>query len=198
MKDQNKTVSFPLFEGTDISVFDMKEIEIIDFSPSQDIILPSGIGLILSGNVYVYSREGNLPLNVIYAGGMFGMSTLFNGGSTADSRLSSGSKSVRIAFMKEDSFARLLSGNERVLKNYLGIVSKRICFLSGKVGTFSSQSAEEKLLHHIMQNGGSITVKSMTQLSLMLSMGRASLYRAITVLEDEGKIKREGKTLTLI
>lgn len=189
---------FPLFEGTDISLPDTEEIKIFDFSHNQDVILPSGIGLILSGNVYVYSKEGNVLINVIYSGGMFGMSTLFNEGREADSRLCAGSTGARIAFMDENVFVSLLKENERVLKNYLGIVSKRLCFLSGRVGTFSSQSAEDKLLHHIMQNGGSITVKSMTQLSLMLSMGRASLYRAIAVLEETGKISRDNKTLTLI
>lgn len=189
---------FILLQGTGLSPCDIKGSERLSFSSGEDIALPSGIVFVIRGSVKVTSKEKNVLLNIIREGGTFGASTLFNEKSTADTCLTAGNSGAILVHVNEEAFVALLQSDGQMLKNYLGFVSRRICFLSGKVGTFSSQTSEEKLLHHIMQNGGSISVKSMTQLSLMLSMGRASLYRAVAVLEEEGKIKREGKTLTLI
>lgn len=190
--------SFAVFENTGVCPYSLDCSQKLTFARGKVITLPPGIGLISKGNVKVTANESGVLLNTIPAGGMFGASTLFAGRDLAGTTLTASGGETQIIFIPEEDFASLLQKNEKLLRSYLGFVSKRICFLGGKVGTLSSQSAEDKLLRHILQNGGSINVKSMTELAKMLSMGRASLYRAADALEKGGRIKRDGKKLRLI
>lgn len=190
-------IRFALFEHTGINPYSIKHSSIITRRKGEKADLSHGVGLVSKGSLKVTRADTGAVLNVITEGGMFGVSTLYAGNLEAGTELTAISD-TEIVFFAEEDFALLLSRNFTLLKNYLAIVSKKICFLNGKVGTLASQTAESRILHHILQNGGTLKVSSMTELANMLSMGRASLYRALNQLEAEGKIKRDGKTVTLL
>lgn len=188
---------FSLFSGTGLSPADLPFALRQSFPEGASLSFPPGLGLILQGAVRVTQGEGGTLLNTIPAGGMFGASTLLAGDRRPGTTLTARG-ATEILFLSEKDLVDLLMSNRKLLENYLSFVSRRICFLSGKVGTFASQTAEDKLLRHIAQNGGSVTVKSMTELAAMLSMGRASLYRAADTLMADGRLLRNGHTLTLL
>lgn len=196
MKKDVKT-EYAVFSETGIVPQKLECAKKAHYTNGQEAVLPQGIGLVSRGSLKVVRADSGVLLNVIAQGGMFGASTLYSGGVSAGTKLIARGE-TQIIFIPQDGFASLLMQNERLLKNYLSFTSKRICFLNGKVGVFASQTAEGRLLSHIAQNGGSVTVKSYTALAGTLLMGRASLYRAMDKLINEGTIKRDGKTLSLI
>ena len=196
MKKDVKT-EFAVFADTGLIPQDLTCAQTSRCADGQSIDLPQGIGLIERGSVRVVRRDSGVLLNVIAQGGMFGASTLFCGGMSAGTSLIA-QGDTKIIFIPQDAFAALLMQNEKLLKNYLAFTARRICFLNGKVGTFATQTVEGRIKAHILQSGGSVTVKSMTQLANTLSIGRASLYRAIEKLITDGELIRDGKTLTLV
>lgn len=185
-------MDFPLFDGTGLDPVSLAERR--HYGAGEQIELPAGLGLVERGSVRV--TRGSLPLNVIGGGGVFGASTLCSG-RRADTVLTA-EESTDICYLSEETVLRLLTENRTFLTRYLAFVSRRICFLNDKVGTFASASAEDKLLCHLIQCGGAVTVSSMKELAASLSMGRASLYRAVDSLVSGGKISRDGDRLTLI
>lgn len=192
----DQSIDFPLFEGTGVDPASLSFADRRIFATGAAIVYPAGLGLVLRGRVRV-SRADGAPLNAIPAGGMFGASTLHAGNRKPGTCLAADG-ATEVLFLPETEFTTLLLQNRRLLENYLGFVAGRICFLNGRLNTFASQRCEDKLLRHVAQNGGSVTAASMTELSAALSMGRASLYRAIDTLTAEGRLRRDGDKLILL
>ncbi len=191
------TLPFALLKGTGLTPGRLPGGQFFHFANGTRLVFPAGLGFVLTGSVRVTRDNASTLLNILPAGGMFGVSTLFCGDSRPDTDLFAAGE-TDILFLPEGRVVTLLAGNGQVLENYLSFVSKRICFLNGKLGTFASQSAEDKILRHIAQNGGCVEIKSMTELAAMLSMGRASLYRGVEKLTETGRLRRDGHRLTLL
>ena len=94
----------------------------------------------------------------------------------------------------------LLAQDEGFRDAYLVLLSDRVRFLNRKIQCFTAGSAERKLaLWLISEDQKSIVLPSaIASLADMLDLGRASLYRALDKLEDEGLISRSGRTITVI
>ena len=191
-------IGLGIFAGTGTDPGALPCAERFFFSKGDTVTLPPGIGLIEQGGVKVTSSDCGVELNAICEGGMFGVSTLFAGENSPGTSLTASSRETVIIFISQDDFAGLLASDGALLRNYLSFVSRRICFLSGKVGTFVSPSAEGKLLRHIAQNGGSIEDGNMKRLAAMLSMSRASLYRALRSLAVSGRVERSGGVIRIL
>lgn len=191
------SLTFPLFDGTGLDPFSLPFARVSSFEDGEVMVFPSGLGLVCAGAVRVDREEEHVLLNIIHRGGLFGVSTLMSGDRRPGTRLSA-EKDTQILFLPEADFVSLLSENRLLLQNYLAFVSRRICFLNDRLGTFSSQTAETKLLRYILQNGGQITVTTMSELASSLSMGRASLYRVVDRLVEAGRLRRDGDCMTLL
>ncbi len=76
--------------------------------------------------------------------------------------------------------------------NYIQFLADKINALSDKVDNAASPSVQNAVEKYIASNRQDdiVTVGSYTQLALDLNIGRASLYRALDALENEGKINR--------
>ncbi len=160
-----------------------------------------GLGLVVRGAVEVYAPGSNrrVLLNVIGEGGMYGASTLYNPREGFVTQLVARGATT-VFFLGEADVLALFRESPRALENYLGFVARRICFLNRKLEAVTAPGAEGKLMAYLLQNGqsGRVEVASFTQLALLLGIGRASLYRAVERLEQEGVLRREGKTLLLL
>ena len=104
----------------------------------------------------------------------------------------------------KDSFIKLLQYNEKILRNYLDIVSNKAQFLSNKIKFLSFQSIKEKFIRHILElskETGSdqlILPKSQADLAEMFGVARPSLARCIREIHEQGWIKAEGKNILII
>ena len=74
-------------------------------------------------------------------------------------------------------------------------LSRKIIYLNKKLATLTAGSAEKKLAAYISEHqiDGVFTATSLSELANILQMGRASLYRAIDSMTENGIIKKSGK-----
>ena len=83
------------------------------------------------------------------------------------------------------------------LYHYLDFLSGRIRFLNRKIGYLTAGSAERRLALYLasFQKQELVLKDSISSLSELLDIGRASLYRAFDALEEQGLIRREGRSI---
>ncbi|WP_319500180.1 Crp/Fnr family transcriptional regulator [uncultured Draconibacterium sp.] len=100
-------------------------------------------------------------------------------------------------------FLKLLQLNTRLLRNYLNSISTRAQFLSQKLHFLSFKTIKEKVAHFLLQQAGdkfhSFELKNtQQQLAEMFGVTRPSLARVLGDMQNEGLIKIEKKTVTLL
>lgn len=102
-----------------------------------------------------------------------------------------------LLFIPKNELLKLISTDERILKNILDEVSNKAQFLSMKVwNTFSNKSIPEKLINYILKNkeGSEITFKpSLKEVANLFSIARPSLSRVIGGFVDEGLLEKTGR-----
>lgn len=100
-------------------------------------------------------------------------------------------------------FLKLLQEDTRILRNYLNSISTRAQFLSQKIQFLSFKSIKEKIAHFLLQLAGekfhSIELRhTQQQLSDMFGVTRPSFARVLGEMQQDGLIKIEKKTVTLV
>lgn len=111
---------------------------------------------------------------------------------------------VSMLSIPKSSFIHMMQKNEKVLQNFLNIISNRAQFLSNKIKFLSFQSIKGKLAHYLLQyrkmTASDIVVldKSQSQLAELFGVTRPSLGRAIRELDMEGLIDAKGKQIQIL
>lgn len=109
---------------------------------------------------------------------------------------------LKVVILEKAGVDKLIRLDNTVSFNYITYLSQRVGFLNRKIEGYITPSAEEKLLLYLRkncdENDGKCEISvSMTELSRVLHISRASLYRVIEALEKQGKICRDGKKIYL-
>ena len=100
-------------------------------------------------------------------------------------------------------FLKLLMSNDKVLVNFLDMISNRSQFLSEKIKFLNFKTIKGKLAHYILQKAGkekSTVLLDMTQNELadFFGVARPSVARALGDLEEEGYLEAKGKNIKII
>lgn len=198
----------PLFAGMDsaeiLQVLKKASAYTEEFAAKESILLrkdgKNRIAILLSGQARVISSgEGRVLLNRLGEGSLFGVSYLF-GRKGADTEIST-DKKCSVLFLDE-ARTEALWENPRLRKNLILFLTDRILFLNRKIAFLSEGGAHGKLYRFLLdradENGIVSLPCSYSELSKMLSIGRASLYRALEKMEADGVLKKEGKTIRLV
>lgn len=151
------------------------------------------LGVVLSGQLQV--TKGSLAVSVLEPGDLFGAAALYSDEPEFASTITARGPS-RCLMLEQALVDRLLAEHSQIRENYLRYLTSRIRFLSGRLQTLAQPGVEGKLARYLLANGGSSCPA--TQLCQRLGVSRASLYRAFSALEDNGLIRRAGKTITVI
>jgi len=159
-----------------------------------------GIGIILSGKASVTTPSATHAalLRFLGHGEMFGIANLFSTDPYISIIRAEGE--CRIFHVTETAIRRLLETESDFLYRYLAFLSGRIRYLNRKIGFLTAGSAEQRLALYLA-SFGSDTVRledSISSLSELLDVGRASLYRAFDRLTEDGFIRKEGRSITLL
>ncbi len=159
-----------------------------------------GAGLILSGRVSVTTPNAAHAalLRYMECGEVYGIANLFSEEAYVSMIRAVGE--CRVLHITENAIRRLIETEPRFLYRYLGFLSDRIRFLNRKIGYLTGGSAEQRLAIYLASLGGN-TVHlrdSISSLSELLDVGRASLYRAFDRLTEDGYIRKEGRSFTLL
>ncbi len=109
---------------------------------------------------------------------------------------------TEILIIGKNEFLRLLMKDDRILLNFLNMISNRSQFLSEKIKFLSFKTIKGKLSHYLLQRAGNdkdSVVMDMTQNELgeFFGVARESIARAIKELGEEGYITAKGKNIRL-
>lgn len=175
--------------------------------PRGAVIIAEGVpnkklSIMLCGNATVYKTIADkpVPVNVLHAGDIMGVSTLLCEDAEEAVTCVKAHTQCKVLEIEEHTLGIMLS-NDLLLKNYIGYLVKRIHFLADRMQNFAQCSTEAKLLSFIVSNAANGVFhvqRSYAYLAETLSMGRASLYRALDKLESTGHIQRNGKLITVL
>ncbi len=162
------------------------------------------IGIIIKGKIEV---QKNLPtgkkiiMNKLKAGDIFGIAALFNDQICYVTSLLS-STETKILFIGEDGLLELFKLDQQLLKNYLSYVNQRIQFLNQRIECFTHEQVKDRLVEFFNQlraQQGNTPIISLSlnksELADYLGISRASLYRILNQLKDEGYLRAEGKKI---
>ncbi len=207
-KDKRRISKHALFANTppDIieSVLDEYGEGVQTFSDAELLHSPSEqteprLGILLSGKATVSTpSEGHaVLLRFLGAGDAFGIANLFSKDRFVSVIRANGS--CRCVFFSEAAVGELLARDKGFRESYIGFLTGRIRFLNRKIGYLTAGSAERRLAIYLSSFGErEIQLEdSITSLSDLLNLGRASLYRAFDRLCQDGYLLKNGRTLTV-
>jgi CRP-like cAMP-binding protein len=107
-----------------------------------------------------------------------------------------------LLMIAKSDFLRLLMKYDKLLVNFLDMISSRSQFLSEKIKFLNFKTIKGKLAFYILQKSGINSVLitlGMTQSALadFFGVARPSIARALGELEDEGYIEAKGKSIKI-
>ena len=160
------------------------------------------LGIIINGCAEVISpnQKEKAVLRRLDEGSVFGVASLFgdmeNYVTTVRAR-----KKTAVFFFSQENVSKIIKAEPVCAENYIRFLSDRIRFLNGRITCFTSDSAEERVYSYLLENKngeGFVEMKiPFSALADMLDIGRASLYRILDSLENNGKITRNGKIIKI-
>ena len=156
------------------------------------------LGLFISGSATVSKPSENgkeLAISRLGPGMIFGAAAIFND-EQAFTNLITAQENCRVLMMEEAWLHRVMQMYFPVAEAYIRYLSDRILFLNGRIASLAAGTTDQIVTHFLLQNGPKITI-SMTELASRLNIGRASLYRVMDRMEDEGILERSGKTIVV-
>jgi CRP-like cAMP-binding protein len=161
------------------------------------------LGAVLQGEISVKKTTadgGELPINILRTGDVFGAAALFNDEEEFATILTA-AKDCRIIFFPQELVRRIFRESDAIAENYIRYLSGRIIFLNQKIFSLTAGTAERRLATWLLKSAeqgskAEITV-NMTQLAGALDIGRASLYRAMDELSACGAISKSSKKIEI-
>lgn len=157
--------------------------------------------LVLSGKVSVVRGcEGKeVLLNTLSAGDLFGAAAMFGVCEHYPTTVRARGQ-VRVALIDEVALEALFARFPKTAISHIRFLSDRIRFLNDKIHSLTGRSVESKLSKFILEAYGKDALHglNMSRLASSLDIGRASLYRLLQKLSDEGIITFEGGTITVM
>jgi len=179
--------------------------QIIHFEKGQ-VIFGAGInqdslGLLLKGRATAYSG-GSAILRGFARGDVFGAASLYAPAAEAINRMVADS-SGELLLLPLSVIQELMRNDWQVAENYIHFLAQRIVFLNRKIAAFTAGEAKNRLAAHIADNyqydvmGRPVFSGNISKLAKALDISRASLYRALGQLVEQGLLHREGKEVVI-
>lgn len=201
--------SHPLFLGVELASADAfwneKTMRVCEFSGGQIAYSSESdslrVGILLEGSAQIYTGllgEATL-LRTVKVGELFGIANLYAEQEPFPTQIVA-KGACRLLFIDGDAFRAFVEHDRVLLRNFLSMQSRKLVYLNRKITTLTAGSAEKKLALFLLdyESDGVFTPPcSMSALSDMLGMGRASLYRALDRLAEQGLIERQDKTVLI-
>ena len=192
------------------SVFLSPLCECFQFEPGEYIFTRDHfrkcMGIVVSGEVRAIkqAKDGTfILLNTFFSSGIFGVAGLFVNSQEYVSDIQVVRRS-KVLFLPEELLRSLFRREPMTAENYISYLATRIQFLNKRIDIFTGGTAEQRLAGYLLSicpacypYECNIPV-TYQDLSKVLNVGRASLYRAFDSLERFGIITREGRVVTIL
>jgi CRP-like cAMP-binding protein len=159
------------------------------------------LGLIVRGRAS--AKSGNAVILRGFAkGDLFGAAALFAATGEPFNEIVAESAGEALLLPRE-AVSRLLASQPRAAENYIRFLAQRIAFLNRKISSLSSGETIKRLAAHISAAcqpdpvGRPVFKGNISRLAQSLGISRASLYRGLEQLQEDGCLHREGKTVVI-
>lgn len=157
------------------------------------------LGFVFSGECEVTSQNSRVPLNTLTPPESFGIIAIFSESADFPTNIYA-KRTSDILFIKKEDLFLMMDKCPEISKNIINFLIGRIGFLNKKIKTFSSENVESKLASYLLAKyhtfGKSFDI-NLSYTAEEINAGRASLYRALSQLEGEKTITRNGRTITV-
>ncbi len=162
------------------------------------------IGFIFGGRAEVRKPKGDggySVLNQLSEGDSFGVLSVFSKDEFPTEIIAT--KNSEVLFLGADEVIRLVEENAKIAINVINFMAERISFLNKKIQTFSGTRVEDRLLSYLKSKWEAAGCKEFTlnfkKCSEAINAGRASVYRAMSSLIEDGSISYDdNKKITII
>ena len=168
----------------------------------SDTVFNNALGFIVKGTAFAVSNNQNKVVLKIFEKGMcFGAAALFGGKDTYVSTITA-KTDCEILFLSEDTLKVIFEKHPQTAINYITFLSDKVRFLNNKLCVISCTAAEDTLYTYFSSvadsDGYAQIPKNMTRFAKMLGLSRATLYRALDILLENGSILKENNTIKVI
>lgn len=196
--------SLPLFSGGDKELIN----NILQENPARhrlyakgDIIALQGyvckqLYLLCSGSAYarMVSEEGKeFTLDTLSAPEVLASAFLFSTeGIFPVTIIAASDCSIRL--ISREAMLRILKADQRVMQNYLRVISDHSMFLSNRLVEFALQTLSSRIVSYIESNG---PITNLQETAFILGVARPSLSRAVSQLVAQGTLVKTGHGYTL-
>lgn len=152
--------------------------EMVDFAGRvikiEDIPAPGALA-----SAFIFGNNNRFPVNVICM------------------------SDTELMIIDKSDFLKLLMSNDRILVNFLNMVSNRSQFLSEKIKFLNFKTIKGKLAQYILNKAGNdknniILDVTQNDLADFFGVARPSVARALRDLESEGLIEAKGKVIKVL
>lgn len=162
----------------------------------------NAVGYIIKGSATASSDNPNeTPLKTFSKGMSFGVATLFGSDECYISTITA-KTDLEVLFITEDELKTLFQKYPETAINYISFLSEKVRFLNKKLNVISCSGTENTVYKYLTsladQNGEINNFKNMSLISKTLGISRASLYRALSDLEQNGYIIKEKNYIKVI
>lgn len=173
----------------------------IRLSAGEKYEIKNSLALFLKGKADIVKESDSRTayMKTVSDTALLGLATLFSDESEYISTLVAKSESILLLFSEEFVKAVIKADADFSLR-LVTLLCQKVRYLNRRIDFYTCQGAEDKV-HEFLQRTSDADgriVMSMSKMSETLGIARASLYRALTALEEKGCIVRNGKKIQLI
>lgn len=161
------------------------------------------VGFILSGRCEIRldkSDKGKTVLNVLGEKDSFGILSVYSADSFPTKIYAT--KNSEIIFFSANQIKSFVNNHSQISSNLIAFLANRISFLNHKIVTFSGTRVENRLAAFLLleceRHGVYRFPFNALKTGEEINAGRASVYRALSSLEESGLISFDSKIIHII
>ena len=172
--------------------------------PNEELNVTNSLVIVIDGALEAYKNEygKKIFLKRVSPSEITGIATLFDKSGQYISTLLAKKEST-LLMLSEGFVLSLLRTSPIFAETFSRLLCEKLRYLNSRIDTYTQTTADEKLFEFIKSSAKigdnyPFIEMSMSSLSSALGIGRASLYRAISTLEERDIISKDGKKIYLM
>lgn len=161
------------------------------------------VGFVLEGKCEVRHSKGDgtsTILNVLLEGDCFGILSVLSEKEFPTQIFAT--RNSTIFFIGKQDLFKIVNNNSQSAMNLIAFLANRISFLNEKIATFSGTRVEDRLASYLLSKSKALNALTFPlnckKCSEAINAGRASVYRALSSLEEDGLIKIIDKKINIL
>ena len=164
------------------------------------------LALVLFGTVEIqrlYSNGKYIVLSRLLQGDVFGEALVFSKSKTYPATVIALNE-CKVLFINKEDVLKICSYEEKVLENFISLLSDKVFILNSKIRSISFKSLRQKVINYILneikdQKSNSIILNNTKEeIASLLGIPRPSLSRELISLRDLGYIEFDRKIIRVL